>query len=138
MDPNNTKAVTSLADQKPTTVGEVRQQIGLLSYYCRFIPKFSVIASPLYELLQTSVNATHFSATKVPKKSSKKSNGQLPSSTKISWEDKHQKALKELISYLVNPPLMAYPDPSKPYILHTDASQLGLGAVLCQQQENKL
>ena len=138
MDPDNTKAVTSLADKKPTTVGEVRQLIGLLSYYRRFIPKFSVIASPLYELLQTSGNAPHLSATKVRKKPSKKSNGQLPSSTKISWEDKHQEALKELISYLVNPPLMAYPDPSKPYILHTDASQLGLGAVLYQHQENKL
>ena len=33
---------------------------------------------------------------------------------------------------------MAYPDPSKSYILHTDASQLGLGAVLYQQQEDKL
>ena len=71
MDPDNMKAATSLADEKPTTVGEVRQLIGLLSYYLQFIPKN--FASPLYELLQTSVNATHFSATKVPKKSSKKS-----------------------------------------------------------------
>ena len=139
MDRDNTKAVTSLADKKPTTLGEVRQLIGLLSYYCQFVPKFSVIANPLYELLQISGNATHFSASKVLKKSRKKSNDQLPSSTKIFWEDKRQKALKELISYLVNPPLMAYPDPSKPYILHTDKSQLGLGAVLYQQQqENKL
>ena len=103
MDPDDMKAVTNLADKKPTTVGEVRQLIGYLSYCCRFIPKFSVIASPLYELLQTSGNVTHFSVTKVPKKSSKKSNGQLPSSTKLSWEDKHQEALKELISCLVNP-----------------------------------
>ena len=135
MDPDNTKAVTSLADKKPATVSEVRQLIGLLSYYCQFIPKFSVIASLLCELLQTSWNAMHFSVTNVRKKSSKKSNGQLASSTKISFEDKHQEALKELISCLVNNPLMAYPDPSTPYILPMDASQLGLGAVLYQQQK---
>ena len=132
MDPDNTKAVTSLAHKKPATVGEVRELNGLLSYHCRFIPKFSVVPRPLYELLQGSGNATHLSATKVLKKSNKKSNGQLPSNTKISWEDKHQEALKKLISYLVNSPLVAYPDPSN----HTSSTRMQVNLALVQSSTN--
>ena len=43
-----------------------------------------------------------------------------------------------IVDLLIKPPLLAYPDPQKPYILHTDASQEGLGAVLYQRQQGKL
>ena len=42
--------------------------------------------------------------------------------------------LEQLINCLVQPPVMAYPDFNSPYILHTDASESGLGAVLYQHQ----
>ena len=38
MDPNSIKAVVALRNSKPETVGEVRQLVGLLSYYRRYIP----------------------------------------------------------------------------------------------------
>eukprot|EP00795_Rhopilema_esculentum_P009111 gene9111-16770_t len=56
----------------------------------------------------------------------------------IEWTEEHQTALQELIKHLISPPIMAYPDPSLPYILHVDACQKGLGAVLYQRQEGKL
>lgn len=45
-----------------------------------------------------------------------------------------QAALEELVGHLSYPPIMAYPDFSKAFILHTDASGDGLGAVLYQKQ----
>ena len=43
-----------------------------------------------------------------------------------------------LIHRLTSPPVMAFPGFTKPFVLYTDASQEGLGAVLYQEQEGKL
>ena len=52
IDPECTKAVTSLRESPPKTVGEVRKLAGLLSYYRRYIRNFARIAKPLYDLLK--------------------------------------------------------------------------------------
>ena len=49
----------------------------------------------------------------------------------------HQEALEELIHLVTNPPLLAYPDYSRPFFIHTDASAAGLGCILYQHQEEK-
>ncbi len=54
------------------------------------------------------------------------------------WEDKHQQSLDILTDMLTNPPVLAYPDFDAPFVLHTDASEQGLGAVLYQRQEGRL
>ena len=64
-------------------------------------------------------------------------NGQVSSLSKVEWTEEHQTALQELIEHLISPPIMAYPDPSLPYLLHVDACQKGHGAVLYQRQEGK-
>lgn len=56
----------------------------------------------------------------------------------VVWEDKHQQSLDILIDMLINPLVLAYPDFDAPFILHTDASEQGLGAVLYQRQEGRL
>ena len=43
-----------------------------------------------------------------------------------------------LIHRLASPPVMAFPDFTKPFVLHTDGSQEGLGAILYQEQDGKL
>ena len=65
-------------------------------------------------------------------------NGQVSSSPKGKRIEEHQTALQELIKHLTSPPIIAYPDPSLPYLLHVDARQKGLGAVLYRRQEGKL
>ena len=62
----------------------------------------------------------------------------VPSHTPIVWTDRHQTILEQLIDCLVEPPVLGFPDFAKPFVLHTDASNQGLGAILYQHQEGKL
>lgn len=70
-------------------------------------------------------------------KNSKKQN-QLPSYHPITWTDKHQSVLCQLIDYLSNSPVLGYPDFDAAFVLHCDASQDELGAILYQRQEGRL
>ena len=69
---------------------------------------------------------------------SSQTNGQLSSRTCIEWTDEQQKALDKIVKRLTNPPVLAYPNYSQPFILHTDASKDGLGAILYQVQDGKM
>ena len=127
IDTSNVRAINALRQSNPKTVGEVRRLLGLLNYYRKYVENFSKIASPIFDLLKklesSKTKATGF-----------KKNKQIPSKQLIEWTAVHQSALDRLIDCLVSPPVLAYPEFDKPYILHTDASQLGLGAVLYQEQ----
>ena len=118
MDESSATAVKSLLVHPPKTIGDIRKLLGLLSYYRRSIPSFAQRAKPLYDLLV------------VPSEDNvkmKNRNGQLHSNVEIIWTEEYQNALNCIIDLLVKPPLLAYPDPQQLYILHTDASQTGLG-----------
>ena len=52
LDPTKVRAVTTLKESTPTTVGEVRKLLGLLGYYRRYIQDFARIARRLFDLLQ--------------------------------------------------------------------------------------
>lgn len=134
IDPKDLEAIQALREKAPNTVGEVRKLMGFLSYYRTYIQDFSRIAKPMYELLEAknSPSVAHQS------KRNKSKGTQLASKTPIRWTDEHQRALGQLIHTLSNPPVLAYPNFSLPFVLHTDASEQGLGAVLYQRQEGKL
>ena len=132
IDPKATNAVIAMKNLKPRTVGEVRRLMGLLGVYRRHIKNFAQIAKPVYDLLNHDLlgkkNATS------TRQSPGLRSGQLPSSSPVKWEPRHQSALATLIGKITSPPLLAYPDYNAPFIVHTDASQDGLGAVLYQKQ----
>ncbi|KAJ8007710.1 hypothetical protein DPEC_G00096990 [Dallia pectoralis] len=133
VDPQDLEAVKTLTSKTPQTVGEVRKLTGFLGYYRSYIQDFSRIAKPIYELLQTkSGNAQILKRGKTTKRP------QLPSREPVDWTPQHQEVLEQLITLLMTPPVLAYPDFNLPFTLHTDASDQGLGAVLYQRQNGKL
>ena len=107
--PRNVDALTSL--QPPTNVTEVRQFLGLASYYRRFVPSFAKIATPLHAL--TKKNAA------------------------FEWTEECQEAFESLKGKISSRPVTAFPDFAKPFRVYTDASNLGLGAILAQVQGGK-
>lgn len=133
IDPRDLEAVRSLEEKTPQTVGDVRRLLGFLSYYRSYIQDFSRIVKPVYELLKVTNNVSalqpHQAKTKGP---------QLSSKTPVKWTTEHQGVLEHLIDSLTNPPVLAYPDFGQPFLLHTDASEQGLGAVLYQRQDGQL
>ena len=64
--------------------------------------------------------------------------GSVPSSKPVVWGEQHQQALEKLLDHLTSAPVLGYPDFSQSFVLHTDASQEGLGAVLYQRQDGKM
>ncbi|TWW57317.1 Retrovirus-related Pol polyprotein from transposon 297 [Takifugu flavidus] len=140
MDPAEIAPVQALKGRKPETVGDLRKMLGFLSYYRQYIPNFSRIAKPLYSLLSTDKTpGSKVKESKVNRSRGKqKKSDQSPSSQRIIWTEKHQEVLCQLLEYLLSPPLLGYPDFEEPFVLHCDASQEGLGAVLYQRQRGRL
>jgi hypothetical protein len=95
---------------QPTDLTSLRAALGLFSYYRKFIKDFSRIAKPITELLKKDIP--------------------------FHWEEKQQTAFERLKQHLTQAPILQYPDFTKGFILYTDASTKGLGAVLSQQQAN--
>ena len=105
----------------PQTVYDVRSFLGFVGYY-RFIRDFSKISKPIREVIIGLENQSK----RVAKK------------TLINWSEAAQSAFEVLKELCVNAPILAFPDYKLPFILHTDSSTEGLGAVLYQKQEGKL
>ena len=90
----------------PTDLSTFRQFLGLASFYRKFVPNFACIASPLHELTKKGVPFT--------------------------WTEACQSSFSQLKQKLIEAPVLAYPDFTKPFVLETDASIHGLGAILSQ------
>ena len=112
----------------------MRKLLGLLGYYRRYIQDFARIAHRLFQLLQAASEGV----AKSHKSKQRSDHGSVPSSRPVVWMERHQKAVETLLDHLVSPPALGYPDFSKSFVLHTDASQEGLGAVLYQKQDGKI
>ena len=92
----------------PIDVTTLRQFLGLASYYRRFIPCFAKIAAPLHALTKKGIE--------------------------FQWTCECQEAFERLKRLLCSAPVLAYPHfgSDQSFILETDASYSGLGAVLAQ------
>ena len=125
MDEKNVRAVRELTGRSFETIGEIRQLLGLLGFHRRSVQDFAPIARPLTDLLGGTTRGDKAKADKKP----------ISSKQRIEWKTEHQEALEKLILLVTNPPLLAYPDYSQPFFIHTDASKEGLGSILYQKQD---
>ena len=118
----------------PSNDKELHSFLGLASYYCWFIPNFAHIAKCLHQL----VGLTNVKKTKGKRKEAtsleelKKLDLTLP---KFVWASEHQKAFDALKLALTTAQVLGYPNFEREFILETDASLRGLGAVLFQVNE---
>ncbi|MCG7879345.1 MAG: RNase H-like domain-containing protein [Candidatus Thiodiazotropha endolucinida] len=120
-DPDKIKALVEWP--VPHNVKTLRSFLGFAGYYRRFIRDYAKIAKPLNDLL-----IGHPTNKQTLNKKKKKK------STPWQWGEMQQKSFDTLKSKLSSPPVLAYADFKKPFIVHTDASTEGLGAVLYQEQ----
>ena len=100
----------------PDTYTKVRSFVGLVGHYRHFIKGFANIATPLYDL------------TSGENKDKKSEHLDLPPEAREAFDS--------LKAACLQAPILSFPDFSKPFLLETDASGKGLGAVLSQKQSN--
>ena len=92
----------------PKTIKEVRSFLGLTGYYRRFIKEYASMAVPL----------TNLTGKKFPEI--------------VVWTTEYDKAFNALKNMLTSTTVFSSPDFEKTFILETDASNYGVGAVLSQ------
>lgn len=102
--PEKTNAL--LAMPPPTSKKELRSILGGFGYWSRFIPQYANIVQPLYEL--TTKNCS------------------------FAWNATHEDAFATVKRLLTSAPILRFPNLSRPFEIHTDASAVGIGAVLIQ------
>ena len=95
----------------PTNLQQLQQFLGLASYYRPFIQNFATISKPLHRLTEKK--------------------------TPFHWSPECADSFNQLKKLLTSAPILSFPDFSHKFILDTDASNDGIGAVLSQHKNGK-
>ena len=95
----------------PTNLKQLQAFLGMVGYYRQYISDFATVAKPLTRLTAKGIG--------------------------WHWGAEEQQAFTSLKQALIIAPVLGYPDPRLLYIRDTDASLVGLGAVLSQVQDGQ-
>ena len=114
-DPRKIEAVKNWT--VPKTVTDVCSFLGFTNHYRRFIWGYAKVAQPLNTLIS--------------------GNNANQRKTLVNWTPECQLVFNQLKDLCTSTPILAYTDYKKPFQLQTDASDLGLGAVLYQVDDDK-
>lgn len=96
---------------RPQNITEIRQFLGMASYYRRFIQGFAKIANPMVRLTKKEVD--------------------------FQWDESCEESFQTLKKILAGPEIMAFPKDGEEFILDTDASGEAIGAVLSQMRDGR-
>jgi hypothetical protein len=107
--PNPEKVETIKNCKRPRTKKQVRSFLGLVGYYRKFIPHFSTTASVLTDMTKKG------------------------RPNEVVWTDAAENSFRTLVKHITQEPILCLPDVDKQFIMRTDASDVGLGAVLMQE-----
>ena len=105
VNPEKIKGISSFPE--PKTKKNVKQFLGLAGFFRKFVKDFSVKAAPLTDLLREEV--------------------------KFQFEERERKSFNVLKTALTQPPVLRFPNFELPFMIVTDASQLGMGGCLMQK-----
>ena len=97
--------------QRAVTKRDVRAFLGLAGYYCRFVPGVAQLTARISYLTRKE---------------------ELP---KVKRTAQHKKDFQKLNTLMCNMPILHCPDESRKFLLQSDASERGIGAVLSQMTE---
>ena len=106
MDPEKINAITQFA--QPSSVRSLQSFLGLVNFSLKFLPNLASVTYPLRQLLIKD--------------------------TKFVWSNQCQEIFSMLKEMVRNTPILAHPDFNKLFVLQTNASNYGIGAVLFQQE----
>ena len=109
VNPENTEKIQNA--KRPTNPKQVKQVLGMMGYYRKFIRNYAKIAAPLHDLLKKD--------------------------RKFQWTEACENAFQELKHKLVTAPILTYPQFDKEFILSTDSSDFSIGYVLSQVHNGK-
>ena len=108
------KAITDLPT--PKTIKELRSVLGMINFVRKFIPDLSTVIAPLVELTQK----------------------EHVKSIAKRWSQEHDEAFAEVKRLLSKAPVLCFPDFTKDFVVHVDASEVGAGAFLAQKDGDDL
>jgi hypothetical protein len=106
MTPSQKKVEAILQIKPPTTCKQLRRFIGMVNYYRDMWPLRSHLLAPLSSLTSSKV--------------------------KWKWTTEHQESFDKMKTFIAKETLLTFPDFSKEFEIHTDASKLQLGACISQ------
>lgn len=106
-DPQKIQAI--LAIEKPSDVAGVRRLLGMVNYLAKFTPRLSDMCEPFRQLTKKD--------------------------TTWLWTENHDQALTDVKHAITKAPILRYFDDDIDVVLQCDASQIGLGAVILQNQQ---
>ncbi|GFO34988.1 reverse transcriptase [Plakobranchus ocellatus] len=98
----------------PVKKKEVRSLLGLVNYYRHFIANFALISAPLSDLLRKGTPE------------------------KVQWTPRCDQSLAEIKRLFSSPLILIIPDMQETFIVRSDASDYGIGAVLLQDRDGTL